>query len=125
MGSALRDEPLERPLPDLEEGSLKAKWRRWFTYQQHLSNSSLILLPRQRRQLGLPLWILPWYPAVSAPLRFVKLGWLQLRGGDVQERYRQKARQQQLDLLKTYFGNAARTSSSPAPAIPPICDAQK
>jgi len=118
MGSALRDEPLERPLPDLEEGSLRAKWRRWFTYQQHLSNSSLILLPRQRRQLGLPLWILPWYPAVSAPLRFVKLGWLQLRGGEVQERYRQKARQQQIDLLKTYFGNAAPDIIQPGASHP-------
>lgn len=118
MGSALRDEPLERPLPDLEAGSLKTKWRRWFTYQQHLSNSSLILLPRQRRQLGLPLWILPWYPAVSAPLRFVKLGWLQLRGGEVQERYRQQARQQQLDLLKTYFGNAAPDIIQPGASHP-------
>lgn len=107
LGAALRDEPLERPMPDLDAGSLKAKWRRWFTYQQHLSNSSLILLPRHRRQLGLPLWILPWYPALSAPLRFVKLGWLQLRGGEALERYRQKARQQQRDLLQTYFGNAA------------------
>ena len=83
-----------------------------------MSNSSLILLPRQRRQLGLPLWILPWYPAVSAPLRFVKLGWLQLRGGEVQERYRQKARQQQIDLLKTYFGNAAPDIIQPGTSHP-------
>lgn len=104
LGQALREEPLTRYLPELADKPRRLALKRRFLYHQHLSNSALILLPIQRRQLGLPMLIMPWYPALSAPLRFIKLGWIQLRGGATLERYRQHARQQQQTLLVGYFG---------------------
>lgn len=102
LGQALRDEPLRRPLPDTPPG-WRSALRRRFLYHQHLSNSSLILGPIQRRRLGLPWWTLPWYPLLSGPIRFVVLGVLQL-SGPLRERYRRKARARQKALLASYFG---------------------
>jgi hypothetical protein len=104
LGQALRDEPRSRYLPELEGRPRMAALKRWFLYQQHLSNSSLILGPRERRQLGLPMTILPWYPAISAPWRFLALNYYVWRGGHALERYAARMRQVQRDLLIGYFG---------------------
>lgn len=104
LGAALRDEPLSRPLPEAQQHPRRAALKRWFLYQQHLSNSSLILGPRERRQLGLPMTILPWYPAISAPWRFLVLNYYAWRGGSAQQDYARRMRQVQQQLLAGYFG---------------------
>lgn len=104
LGQALRDEPLSRPLSGAGSQRLLARLKRWYQYQRHLSNSALILGPVQRRQLGLPMTILPWYPLLSAPFRFISLNYYQLRGGKTLENYAKRSREQQLALLQSYFG---------------------
>ncbi len=104
LGQALRDEPLTRHLPGLDNTSRLARLKRWYQYQRHLSNSALILGPVQRRQLGLPMTILPWYPLLTAPFRFITLNYYQLRGGKTLENYARRSREQQLALLQSYFG---------------------
>ncbi len=103
LGQALMREPLQRHLPGLEDKPLRAKWKRWWLYQLHLSNSALILGPVQRYRLGVPLFIVPWYPLLSAPFRFCKLCWYRWRGGAALERLAQEGREQQQALLRSYF----------------------
>lgn len=105
LGEALRNEPLNRYLPELGNYPRLARLKRWVIYQQHISNSALILGPIQRHRLGLPMFAVPWYPLLSAPVRFGYLGLLKLRGGDALESYLQKSRQRQRDLLLPYFGD--------------------
>lgn len=105
LGSALRDEPLSRNLPGLDQHPWRARLMRWFLYQQHISNSSLILGPVQRRRLGIPLLALPWYPLLSAPLRFIKLSWLRWRGEEVLEAWATQHRKDQSAFLQSYFGD--------------------
>ncbi|MGH8494432.1 MAG: oxygenase MpaB family protein [Moraxellaceae bacterium] len=103
LGQALMREPLQRHLPGMENKPLRAKLKRWWLYQLHLSNSALILGPVQRYRLGLPMFILPWYPLLSAPLRFCKLSWYRWRGGPALVRMAQRNREQQQALLRSYF----------------------
>lgn len=103
LGTALRDEPLRRYVPGAERRPRRAAWSRRLAYHKHLSNTSLILGPLRRRQLGLPVLTLPWYPALSAPLRFAEVTYHQLRGGDALERYLTRNRRRQLALLDSYF----------------------
>ncbi len=103
LGTALRDEPLARHVPGFEERPRRAAWRRRFAYHQHLSNTALILGPLRRRQLGLPVLTLPWYPLASAPIRFAKTSYQQLRGGAALERYLVENRRRQVALLDSYF----------------------
>ena len=103
LGQSLMREPLQRHLPGLENKPLRARLKRWYLYQLHLSNSSLILGPVQRYRLGLPLLTLPWYPLLSAPLRFCTLSWYRWRGGTALAKLAQRQRVQQQDLLRSYF----------------------
>ncbi len=103
LGVSLRDEPLTRHFPEHQAQPLRLRWKRWFAYQKHISNSSLILGPVQRWRLGIPMLALPWYPAISAPVRLIFLGFLKWRGGDALETYLQKSRQQQKALMAAYF----------------------
>lgn len=103
LGQSLMREPLQRHLPGLENKPLRARLKRWYLYQLHLSNSSLILGPVQRYRLGLPLLTLPWYPLLSAPLRFCTLSWYRWRGGTALAKLAQHQRVQQQDLLRSYF----------------------
>lgn len=118
LGQALREEPRTRPLPELAGRPRLARLKRWFIYQQHLSNSALILGLRQRRQLGMPLIILPWYPAISAPFRFLTLNYYAWRGGKALEDYAQRMRQVQRDLLVGYFGQQKPDIIRPAAGHP-------
>lgn len=105
LGQALRDEPLSRTLPEQEKHPLLTRIKRRYLYEMHLSNSSLILGPTQRRQLGLRLAILPWYPALSAPFRFLRIGYYQLRGGQPLADFAARCRAGQEQELATYFGD--------------------
>ncbi|HET8730230.1 MAG TPA: oxygenase MpaB family protein [Moraxellaceae bacterium] len=71
LGHALAEEPLSRRIPWLQEYPLLHGWRLRLQYQMHLSTSSLFLNKKQRRQLGLPENIYPWFPLMTAGPRFV------------------------------------------------------
>lgn len=118
MGSALRDEPLTRRLPDLEGRPLLTKIARRYNYHKHLSNSALILGPVQRRRLGLPLFTLPWYPAISAPVRFAVLGWYRWRGGETLAKFTARSRAKQRALMASYFGGKEVTIIKPGAEHP-------
>lgn len=105
MGQALFKEPLTRRMPGLERHPLLIKIVRLYNYHKHLSNSALILGPVERHRLGLPMLAVPWYPILSAPVRFVLLSWYRLRGGDALERYAMRQAAKQERLLASYFGD--------------------
>lgn len=71
LGSALAEEPLSRTIPWLKDFPALHEWRLKLQYQMHLSTSSLFLNKKQRRQLGLPEKIYPWFPLMTAAPRFV------------------------------------------------------
>lgn len=118
LGQALQDEPLHRHVPELANYPRLAKLKRWFIYQQHISNSALILGPVQRQQLGIPMFALPWYPLLSAPLRFGVLSYFKWRGGETLENYLQKSRERQTGLLQAYFGSREQDIIKPKPDHP-------
>ncbi|MDX1694320.1 MAG: oxygenase MpaB family protein [Ketobacteraceae bacterium] len=113
LGRALRQEPLQRYLPGLARYPRLTRLKQKYLYHLHLSNSAAILGPLQRKQLGLPLWILPWYPLVSAPWRFTYLMCLKLRGGKPLARYAKKCREQQRALLDAYFAEKPKQIIDP------------
>lgn len=71
LGHALSEEPLTRTIPWLKGFPALHEWRLKLQYQMHLSTSSLFLNKKQRRQLGLPENIYPWFPLLTAAPRFV------------------------------------------------------
>lgn len=113
LGEALRNEPLSRRIPELEQRPALAALKRKYIYHQHLSNSSLILGPWQRRQLGIPFYALPWYPLLSAPLRFGQHLFYRLRGPGVSEAFAKRNRRKQLRLLDAYFGDQEKDIIQP------------
>lgn len=105
LGSALMREPLTRQLPELDGKPLLMRLKRRYLYHLHLSNSALVLGPVQRWRLGLPLFIVPWYPLLSALPRFCVMSWYRLRGGTALENFARRGRDRQRRLLGTYFGS--------------------
>jgi hypothetical protein len=118
MGTALLKEPLTRRFPGLERYPLLTKLVQRYTYHKHLSNSALVLGPRQRYLLGLPLWAVPWYPILSAPLRLLVHSWYRLRGGRALEEFNQRSVVSQQKLLASYFGEREATIIKPAAEHP-------
>jgi hypothetical protein len=118
LGQALMREPLQRHLPGMENTPLRAKLKRWWLYQLHLSNSALILGPVQRYRLGLPMFILPWYPLLSAPFRFCTLSWYRWRGGAALQNLAQRSREKQEALLRSYFNTRDIDIIKPADGHP-------
>jgi len=56
------------------------------------------------RDLGLPAHVLPWYPALAAPVNLARhAGWRASPGGRF--RLARAGRRAQLDYLRTLFGN--------------------
>jgi hypothetical protein len=103
LGEALRDEPLQRGLPEPLQSSRWAGLYRRFLYHRHLSNVSLMIGPQRRRELGVPVFTLPWNPVLTAPFRCLYLGWLRLRGDAALEGYQRRARAAQARRLAAYF----------------------
>lgn len=105
LGEALRDEPLQQEDSANAGTSVFSRLSRWFTYQQHMSNASLILGFTQRRQLGLPVALLPWYAMLTAPFRFATLNYYLWRGGKALDGYANRIRHRQAEMLQHYFGD--------------------
>ena len=84
LGAALAQEPYARTYP------WGAPLRRWWNYHLHLSVVRLFVGADGMRELGLPAWVLPWYPLLRGPPRFLMhllgrllpggQGWLDRRG---------------------------------------------
>lgn len=122
MGRALRDQPLTQYLPELAGHPRLAALKRRYLYERHISNSSLILLPTQRRRLGIPFHAVPWYPLATAPFRFAWLGLLKLRGAAAQENWRRHSREKQRQLLQSYFADREVDLIRPAAEHPASID---
>lgn len=118
LATALRDEPLGRYVPDHDDRPRAAAWKRRLEYHKHLSNSSLILGPFRRRQLGLPVLSFPWYPLLSAPVRFATASYYQLRGGGALDRHLERNRARQRTLLDSYFAKREHDLLRPDAAHP-------
>lgn len=121
FGAALRDEPLSRYIPALENKPLRLWLARRYHYYKHIANSAPILGPVQRHRLGLPLLAVPWYLVLTAPLRFLILSWYRWRGGATLDRYIERSAAKQQSLLASYFkdGKARIMTESPSPLKPP------
>lgn len=122
LGQALRDEPLHRKLPEPLQSSRWADLYRRFLYHQHLSNSSVLLGPQRRKELGLPLSTLPWNPVLSAPFRFAFLCSLRLLGKRALYAYQDRARAGQERRLAGYFGGDEAHIIRPAEGHPAHAD---
>ncbi len=103
LGSVLMREPLSRRLPALEGWPLLAGIVRRYLYHKHIANASLILGPIQRLRLGIPLWAVPWYPVLSAPLRFLRISWYRCLGEKAFEKFTERCARKQERLLASYF----------------------
>lgn len=98
LGSALIDEPLQRHYPNLPW--LRGRLNRAI----HLSIARTFIDAEGRRALGLPDRILPWYPLLSAPPRYVLHRLARCLPGGRQWLIRRGARRQEAYLL-TLFGD--------------------
>lgn len=74
-----------------------------FEQARHLSVTRLLVGQRGMQALGLPRFVLPWYPLMSAPFT---LGWHALHrllsGG--RQRLPRRGREAQEQILKLHFG---------------------
>jgi hypothetical protein len=99
LGRALMDEPLSRHYAHF--AWLQGHYER----ARHLSICRMFLGRAGMRALGLPRFVLPWYPLLSAPLN---LGWQGLHrllpGG--RDRLIRNGRKAQVDYLKVLFGQS-------------------
>lgn len=98
LGRALMDEPLQRHYPNF--GWLRGRVDR----ARHLSVSRLFLHADGMRDLGLPARVLPWYPAMTAPITLARHGARRLLPGGRQHLAR-VGRQAQISYLKVLFGD--------------------
>ena len=117
LGMALQEEPWSRNLGE-QLSPTQEKWKRRFLYHQHLSNSSLILGLKQRRQLGIPFYAAPWYPLGSAPFRFIKLSFYQLLGGKHKKQFALHVREKEIGKLEAFFGKKQRHIIEPQSGHP-------
>ncbi|MGH8460318.1 MAG: oxygenase MpaB family protein [Stenotrophobium sp.] len=99
LGRALMDEPLSRHYP-------RFAWLRGhFERSRHLSICRMFLGAEGMKALGLPRFVLPWYPLLSAPLVATRQGVLRLLPGG-RERLIRAGRAAQVDYLKVLFGHS-------------------
>ena len=97
LGRALMNEPLQRPYAHL-------RWlRRRYQYERHLSVSRFFLGRAGMRNLGLPGYVLPWYPLLRAPPNLLfHLGLRLVPGG--REWQARRGRQATIAFVRTMTG---------------------
>lgn len=98
LGRALMDEPLQRFYPNL--GWLRGRFDR----ARHLSISRLFLHAQGMRDLGLPERVLPWYPAITAPINLARHSAHRLLPGGRQH-MASAGRDAQISYLQILFGD--------------------
>jgi hypothetical protein len=97
LGRALMDETLHLPYPHLR------KLRVRFEQARHLSVTRLFVGGRGMQALGLPPFVLPWYPLMSAPFTLAWHGLHRLLPGG-RRRLARAGRQAQEYILQLHFG---------------------
>jgi hypothetical protein len=97
LGRALGDEPLSRHYPRC--GWLLGRYNRAL----HLSICRAFLGRWAMDRLGLPQWVLPWYPLIKAPLEAVRHAIYRLLPGG-RERLLRIGRREQVGYLRVLFG---------------------
>lgn len=117
LGSALAREPLERHLAWLKDFPVLHDLRLKLQYHLHLSTSSLFLNKKQRRQLGLPQNIYPWFPLLTAGPRFV---WYTSQSllPSRRRRLEKLGRRLQLDAMGSMFGEKEHSIIKPGEQHP-------
>ena len=113
LGKALAEEPMQRHLESSRLPNFVEPLQRRYLRAMHRSNASLILGFRQRQQLGLPLFTLPWYPLLSAPFRFLTILYYRARGGRALAEFRDRQHLNQLRKLTQYFGSREQSLLQP------------
>jgi hypothetical protein len=98
LGAALIDEPLQRHYPNL--ALLRGRLNRAI----HLSIARTFIDAEGRRALGLPEGIVPWYPLLTAPPRYLLQRLVRCLPGGRQWLVERGARQQQAYMM-TLFGD--------------------
>lgn len=106
LGRALMDEPFDRHYPNLHQ------LRGHFERARHTSITRLFVSGQGMRDLGLPAWMPPWYPALSLPLNLAHQTQARLRPGGA-DRLATTGRRAQIDYLKVLFGDAAPAIHEP------------
>ena len=117
LGRALSQEPLERTLKALQGWPLLHELRLKLQYHVHLSTSSLFLNKKQRRQLGLPEGIYPWFPLLTAGPRFVWYTSHRLWPSS-RKRLERVGRSLQRQAMSTMFGEKEHSLIKPGDAPP-------
>ena len=97
LGRALMDETLQLPYPHLR--ALRVRFER----ARHLSVTRLFVGQRGMQALGLPRFVVPWYPLISAPFTLAWHGLHRLLPGG-RDRLQRSGRQAQEDILQLHFG---------------------
>lgn len=97
LGHALMQETLQLPYKHLR------KLRVRFERARHISVTRLFVGARGMQALGLPRFVLPWYPLISAPFTFLWHGIHKLIPGG-RARMIRVGRKEQLDILQLHFG---------------------
>lgn len=100
LGRALMDEPLQRHYRNF--GWLRGHYER----ARHVSITRLFTDAQGMRDLGLPAWMPPWYPAIGIPWNLVRHAQGRLLPGG-RERLARSGRAEQIDYLNVLFGDAA------------------
>ena len=119
LGSALKNEPLNRAGTDQRHSFVFIeKLMRRYAYHKHMSNSALILGPLRKRKLGIPFWILPWYPVISALPRFLYIQGTRLMGEQAFNKLLERNRAKAIQVLNNYFNGREQRIISPAKSHP-------
>ena len=104
LGKALSKEPYDRVYPWKSRFPRLHKLYLKYEYHSHLSLTRLLLTRDQMTSLGLPGWVIPWYPALTTPLRVARE--LYQRVGPVDKHELQKkGRARQVYRMHAVFGD--------------------
>lgn len=107
LAGPMADDPLEWRF-----GAI-AGVRRRIARSQHLSVTSSFLGPRTMRKLGLPAFVLPWYPLLRIPVNLARsAAALALPGG--LDRAARRGRQEQEAFMRTMMGSGDTTIGASA-----------
>lgn len=102
LGYALSREPLQKEFKQF------GKLRQQFHYHKHLSISRYFLGRDKMQQLGLPTYILPWFPLLITPKNLLTFH-VQRHLPLLRKKQMQRGRQAQLDYLAQFGGNGQHT----------------
>nr|WP_046283553.1 oxygenase MpaB family protein [Mycobacterium sp. UM_NZ2] len=107
LAAPMADDPLEWQFTAM------SGVRRRIARAQHLSLTSSFLGPRTMRKLGLPVFVLPWYPLLRMPVNLVRsAAALALPGG--LERAARRGRREQEAFMRTMMGAGDATIGASA-----------